>query len=102
MTSRILVIGTPSSIPHARLFAQAGKLLQRHGVAITPSNAEMVLTRMVRAEARKQLPRIVFGRESRLWSCIGPGDSLAYGTSPKDAYNNWRTMHGSALEGSTG
>ena len=53
-------------------------------------------------ERLDQLPRIVFGRESQLWSCIGPGDSLAYGTSPKDAYNNWRTMHGSALEGSTG
>lgn len=101
MVKRTPGIG-PTPMPQHQLLGHAAKLLQHHGVAITPATAEMVLMRMVEDEARKQLPRIVFGRESRLWSCIGPGDSLAYGTSPKDAYNNWRTMHGSALEGSTG
>ena len=52
--------------------------------------AALALDDCIAEEKRNQRPRIVWGKETRMWMCIGPNETIGYGDTPRIAFYNWQ------------
>ena len=71
-------------------FAMAAKVFRSQGGTVKDGDIRRVLDDCIAEEKRNQRPRIVWGKETRLWQCLGPGETIGYGNTPEQAFNNWQ------------
>ena len=73
-------------------FAMAAKVFRSQGGTVCDDDIRRVLDECIAEEKRNQRPRIVWGKETRLWQCLGPGETIGYGNTPLIAFYNWQNM----------
>ena len=71
-------------------FAMAAKVFRSQGGTVCDDDIRRVLDECIAEEKRNQRPRIVWGKETRLWQCLGPGETIGYGNTPLIAFYNWQ------------
>ena len=67
----------------------AAKVFRSQGGTVKDGDIRRVLDECIAEEKRNQRPRIVWGKETRMWMCLGPDETIGYGDTPRIAFYNW-------------
>ena len=68
----------------------AAKVFRSQGGTVKDGDIRRVLDECIAEEKRNQRPRIVWGKETRMWMCLGPDETIGYGDTPRIAFYNWK------------
>lgn len=71
-------------------FAMAAKVFRSQGGTVKDGDIRQVLDDCIAEEKRNQRPRIAWGKETRMWMCLGPDETIGYGDTPRIAFYNWQ------------